>query len=540
MTIASLYSIAALCCFIAAYFFPPLLLKILLLWTGLSLTFVAYGYFSNNHQIFRKSLDGRIPGFIHWLLWPFMIGTAIYNHSRRTTLFHEVAPNIFVGSRLYKKDIPQLKEAGIKAIMDVTAEFNGLNWNHDDDDLSYFNLPVLDHRFPKTEDLSRALYWIDHQLRNNRPVIIHCALGRGRSVFTCAAYLLAKHPEKSPDDILATIKHTRQVANLNRHQQRHLTQLRNNGELKIDNTLALVVNPVAGGGKWPTFRQQIIQQLSQYYQLSLYETTPECDADECTQKALADGHRHIVAGGGDGTVNLVASQLLNQDITLGILPLGTANALYMAINGEHASLLPINIACDVICSGNSQAIDTIRCNDQVSLLMVGIGFESDMIENADRNAKDDSGQWAYLKSFWQALNDSNSVDLTCQIDDQPAFNSQTASLIVANAAPLSSLLARGNGKPSFTDGRLAVTLIPKQQGLAGNISSLLKILLNNTTPDTATGSDNIDPDSVKTFTPEKISITSDNEFKYVIDGEVFSEKSLNIHINKKSLRMITP
>src|SRR3974390_2452896 len=41
--------------------------------------------------------------------------------------------------------------------------------------------------------------------------------------------------------------------------------------------------------------------------------------------ALAEGHKLIVAGGGDGTVNAVAGNLVGTAIALGVLPMGTLN-----------------------------------------------------------------------------------------------------------------------------------------------------------------------------------------------------------------------
>src|SRR5206468_13014314 len=43
------------------------------------------------------------------------------------------------------------------------------------------------------------------------------------------------------------------------------------------------------------------------------------------QRALARGVEMIVAGGGDGTVSAVASQLVGTSTALGVLPLGTLN-----------------------------------------------------------------------------------------------------------------------------------------------------------------------------------------------------------------------
>src|SRR5918997_389244 len=46
---------------------------------------------------------------------------------------------------------------------------------------------------------------------------------------------------------------------------------------------------------------------------------------ELARRAVKENCQPIVAGGGDGTINAVASMLVGTDRTLGVLPLGTLN-----------------------------------------------------------------------------------------------------------------------------------------------------------------------------------------------------------------------
>jgi diacylglycerol kinase family enzyme len=43
------------------------------------------------------------------------------------------------------------------------------------------------------------------------------------------------------------------------------------------------------------------------------------------EQAVAEGAATVVAGGGDGTINAVASVLAGTPVRLGVLPLGTLN-----------------------------------------------------------------------------------------------------------------------------------------------------------------------------------------------------------------------
>jgi diacylglycerol kinase (ATP) len=48
---------------------------------------------------------------------------------------------------------------------------------------------------------------------------------------------------------------------------------------------------------------------------------------EALDRVLSDGHELFVVGGGDGTVSCAAGRIAGADVTLGVLPLGTANDL---------------------------------------------------------------------------------------------------------------------------------------------------------------------------------------------------------------------
>ena len=61
----------------------------------------------------------------------------------------------------------------------------------------------------------------------------------------------------------------------------------------------------------------------------------------------------VIVGGGDGTFNAVVDSLVETNLPLGILPLGTANDLARTLNIPNT----IKEACDVIAQGKLKSID---------------------------------------------------------------------------------------------------------------------------------------------------------------------------------------
>ncbi|WP_273048116.1 diacylglycerol kinase family protein [Pseudoalteromonas sp.] len=504
-------------------------------WTALSLLLVSAAYLFNAGKIFRKRESGVIPFYIRWAFIPFLFGVQIYNAYARK---HDKVPpiqqinnNLFLACRLFPSDIDTLKSNGITAILDVTCEFDGLEWSSTQENIKYLNIPVLDHSVPTHSQLNQAINWIHHHIKENRRVVVHCALGRGRSVFVMAAYLLSQNKNADVHQILAQIKETRETANLNKHQLRHLAKRHKNGELVIKNKAILIANPVSGTKLWQEKEHLIVARLSSYYDLKILTTNKETNGITLAKHAIKEQPDIIIACGGDGTVAEVASVLVNTQCKLGIIPLGTANALAHVLMGISSKFIPVEQACDLIIDGQTSLMDTAYCNDELVLLLAGIGFEQSMIEKADREAKNKSGQLAYLNGFFQAFGEQKSQSLTVKLDDNEPQEICTNSFIVANAAPFTTLLAQGGGQPNHNDGLLDVNWLTPNKDDFTTVLSIAELMFSSITQT------HLAINSHHT-NAKRVEITAQDEIRYVLDGEAKTAKRLVIIIVPASLNVI--
>ncbi|MDC9500362.1 diacylglycerol kinase family protein [Pseudoalteromonas sp. Angola-18] len=505
-------------------------------WSALSLILVSGAYIFNLAKIFRKRENGVIPFYIRWAFVPFLLGAQIYNaYSRKhdkVPPIQKINDHLFLACRLFPSDIDTLKENGITAILDVTCEFDGLEWSSTQENISYLNIPVLDHSVPTHSQLNQAINWIHHHIKEDRRVVVHCALGRGRSVFVMAAYLLSQDKNADVHQVLAQIKETRETANLNKHQLRHLAKRHKKGELVIKNKAVIIANPVSGTKMWQDKEHLIVARLSAYYDLEVLTTTKEIDGIELAKQAINDKPDIIIACGGDGTVTEVASVLVNTQCKLGIIPMGTANALAHVLMGISSKIIPVEQACDLIIDGQTQTIDTAYCNDELMLLLAGIGYEQSMVEKADRDSKNESGQLAYLSGFFQAFSEQKAQTLYVTLDDNQTQEVNTNSFIVANAAPFTTLLAQGGGQPDHEDGLLDINwLLPSDENTTRVLSIAELMFSSITQTHLAISSHHTNA--------KKVTITADEEIKYVLDGEIKIADTLTITVDPASLNVIS-
>ncbi len=117
--------------------------------------------------------------------------------------------------------------------------------------------------------------------------------------------------------------------------------------------------------------------------------------------AVVAGAQTVVAGGGDGTINAVASVLVGSRCALGVLPLGTLN--------HFAKDLQIPLALDaaiaVIAAGHAIAVDTGEVNDRLFLNNSGLGMYPDIVRDREHQQRRlGRGKWlAFAAAAMDAL-----------------------------------------------------------------------------------------------------------------------------------------
>jgi len=214
-----------------------------------------------------------------------------------------------------------------------------------------------------------------------------------------------------------------------------------------------IVNPISGGKKKKGFEKRALAELDSRLYASAQFVFSEYagHANQLGKEAVADGVDLVVAVGGDGTINEIASALNGTETALGIIPEGSGNglALYLGIPlNERAALRRLN-------RFETTTIDSGVINGLAFFNMAGIGFDASV---SDRFANDNiRGPIGYLRAVIREISTYKPKQYTLDIDGQ-VLKREAFMVSVANS-PQYGNNAYVAPHASVTDGLLDVCII---------------------------------------------------------------------------------
>ncbi len=140
----------------------------------------------------------------------------------------------------------------------------------------------------------------------------------------------------------------------------------------METKYAFIINPNAGVKKKLNIEEFIASNFPKTipYDVIIWEYAN--DTTPIIQKIADSNYDYVIACGGDGTVNMVASLIVNTNMALGILPLGSGNGLARS-NGIPMDLVK---ALQVIEKGKTELIDSGTINSKSFFCTAGIGFDA--------------------------------------------------------------------------------------------------------------------------------------------------------------------
>jgi diacylglycerol kinase family enzyme len=163
--------------------------------------------------------------------------------------------------------------------------------------------------------------------------------------------------------------------------------------------LVVILNATSGYDDKEAIAERLYQ-LFQSYQAdaSIHLATTGGHVLDLARQAVIQQPYAIVAGGGDGTVSTIASLLVDTDIALGVLPLGTLNHFARDMR------LPFDLmhAARSLVAGHSVQVDVGEVNERIFLNNSSLGLYPRLVWRRQRQQhKLGRGKWPAFA--WAAL-----------------------------------------------------------------------------------------------------------------------------------------
>lgn len=285
----------------------------------------------------------------------------------------------------------------------------------------------------------------------------------------------------------------------------------------------IIYNPRSGTGDH-TDTVAARADLSGY---AIEESGGAGEAVAMTREAVGEGYSTIVAGGGDGTVNEVVRGLdladAFDDVTLGVLPLGTGNNF-----AKQIGVTDLDGAFTVLEGGERRRIDLSRANDRpfVNSCVAGVTAESSRETSADLKSR--LGGLAYVLTTLQTAVEFDSLTLTIERGANdgatPTWSGDALCVLVGNGRRFTT---DGSTQADMEDGRFEVAIVRDVAALDLMSDTVLERLLG------------VDSPHIDRFRAASVAITSDSPepITYSLDGEIIQQRDLALGVSPRALRI---
>ncbi len=302
----------------------------------------------------------------------------------------------------------------------------------------------------------------------------------------------------------------------------------------------IVVNPAAGQDVplLGTFNS-VFRECDVDWNISI--TKKAGDAYAQARQAAEEGADVVAAYGGDGTVAEVASGLIGTNTPLAILPGGTANVMSVELG------IPTDLAqaCRVACGVDSilRAIDMGEVNGHHFVLRVGVGFEADMVEQADRELKNRFGVFAYLWSAVQNLTQPTISHYQLTIDGKE-IETDGLTCLIANSGNLGQAGVNLLPDVDISDGLLDVIIVQQASlrslfDILGSITGLKQIAPEPTAPPSDLAPDQIQQ-TLLHWQAKEVHLESTPPQSAQFDGELLGKVPIHCKVLPAAIQVWTP
>ena len=246
--------------------------------------------------------------------------------------------------------------------------------------------------------------------------------------------------------------------------------------------------------------------------------TGDNDEKAIQDQIVASKPGRVIAVGGDGTVTLVAKQLLGKNIALGIIPAGSANGMAKELGVPEIT----EDALEIAINGQIRDSDVIRINNEhICLHLSDIGLNAQLVKHFEEGKV--RGKLGYamvvIKTLWRKTR----MEVTIKSGTEE-LKHNAVMVVIANATKYGTG-AIINPEGSLYDGVFEVVIVKK-------LDALFKMLFIQRP---------FNPQKIEVFHATSLIIKTRKKVHFQVDGEYIGRLNrIEGEIMPGQLKLIVP
>jgi len=291
-----------------------------------------------------------------------------------------------------------------------------------------------------------------------------------------------------------------------------------------DKKWAFIINPIAGNGFARKYTKTIEEKIEKHkLNYSIAFTEKKGHAVKLASDFAVKEYTHIIAVGGDGTINETATGIMDHKVTFGVIPAGTGNDFVPILGfNEHFT----DEDWQKFFQENTINMDVGICNDNYFINGMGLGFDAQV---ASENYKDGQVKKGGAKKyFWHIIKTL-------------LFYKEKPMSVISEEDEIQSLCfinTIGNGR-RVGGGYFLTPLAVANDGyfdicMVEKLSLIERFILFTKVPK----GEHINDKKVKYYTTNKLLIRFNEKVPYHLDGEMYFDEQFIINIIPQKLKII--
>ncbi len=238
----------------------------------------------------------------------------------------------------------------------------------------------------------------------------------------------------------------------------------------------------------------------------------------------------VIVCGGDGTINQVAAALMNVDINIGIIPMGSGNGLALTAGISRN----ISKALDIIFKGKASYINGFRINNHFSCNLCGLGFDAKVAH--EFAAHPSRGLSTYIKLSINNFFTAKTHPFTLELNNT-VINTNAFFISIANSNQFGNNFTIAP-KASLSDGLLDIVIVNKMNKLKLVYAIMKQISLGKVQQGP---NKEIQNNGIQYLQTKNLIIQNPSKAPLHIDGEpAVTDTMFNITIIDKAIRLLQP